>query len=181
MSGVREVNLCLGVGRLRSVMYLSKHRNHIPEVPRGRSGGLGGRSTRGGCGFDRGSIGRIEFSVTFRASAHLFPPPMAPSRRWVACVAPCKAHGRPRPRVFATRPPPGMARSRDTAKVFQTTFTGPWASRRKATGERAPCEKERGELKLEKLQRTLYARSTRDQCHNSHARCARPDPRCYRR
>ena len=37
-------------------------------------------------------------------------------------------------------------------------------------------EKKRGELKLENLQRTLYARSTHDQSHNSHARCARSDP-----
>ena len=28
-----------------------------------------------------------------------------------------------------------MARSRDAAQVCQTTFTGPWASRRRATGE----------------------------------------------
>ena len=37
--------------------------------------------------------------------------------------------------------------------------------------------KKRGELKLENLQRKKYARSTHDQSHNSHARCARSDPR----
>jgi len=47
-------------------------RDHIPEVPRGRSGGLSGRSARGSCGIGRGSIGRIGSFVDFRASAHLF-------------------------------------------------------------------------------------------------------------